>query len=245
MKVFIIFKLLKMIKFHLVFLILLFCKINLFAQPVLEFENGNKYDWGNVKPEDSPLKADIKVWNKGDDTLKILDIKPSCGCTVAPIDKNIILPNEFATISLKFSVESSVGVINKMINIRTNIPDKPYIVYFLIANVQRDLTFEGVNYFNYGSIRKGLISERSVNIKNNTDKDIKISKIYDLPEYCTLNIKEGSIVPGNSIINIIASVQNFVPGNFSFAFKIQTENSKIYDLVISGWGNIVECADSK
>ena len=46
----------------------------LFAQPNLEFEGGNTYNWGKVKSKDSPLKAKIilkKIFVQGISNTKL------------------------------------------------------------------------------------------------------------------------------------------------------------------------------
>jgi len=59
-----------------------------YSQQKLEVIGCNNYDWGTTYPKDSPLKVKIKIKNSGNDILKIYEVKPACGCTTAPLDKN-------------------------------------------------------------------------------------------------------------------------------------------------------------
>ena len=81
--------------------LILFCIIAIFisnfvsySQPQISFPSGTTYDWGNVRPGQSPLSGKFIIKNTGTDTLKITRVQPSCGCTSAPLDKYTLLPNE-------------------------------------------------------------------------------------------------------------------------------------------------------
>jgi hypothetical protein len=206
------------------------------AQPNLLFEGGNMYDWGNVKPDDSPLKAKVKILNKGNDTLKILKVQPGCGCTTAPIDKDKIEPGGFATLDITFDVHTASGVINKNIKIQTNNEMRPIDMYYLRANVVRPASFVGENYFNFGTISVGKDYTKEVKIHNNSGKEIKIDEILKVPDYCKLNIEKGSIIPVDKDYTLKAIINLKNPGIFSFSIKIKTDQSKEPDLFISGWG---------
>ncbi|MFC2131226.1 DUF1573 domain-containing protein [Bacteroidota bacterium] len=226
--------------FEVVVLILFSMITKLYAQPKLEFEGGNTYDWGIVNPGESPLKAEIKIWNRGNDTLLIKNVKPGCGCTTAPLDKNVIPPSEYATLDVSLKISSYTGKINKNIKIETNIKSNPHIYFYLKANVFKPVTFLGKNYFNFGKIEPGKECEKTVKIRNNIDKDIKIVSIKKLPDYCKLNIDKGSVIPAKSEIDFKAIINRNEPGPFSFSIKIQTDQSNEPDLFISGWGQIIE-----
>jgi hypothetical protein len=224
-----------LIKSSFIFLFLI--SANLFAQPILEIENGNTYDWGLVSPEDSPLKAEIKFLNKGNDTLKILEVKPGCGCTTAPLDKNIIPPNSYGTLKVTLSIKNYTGKVNKNIKIKTNMKNSIVILY-LNANVFRPISVEGARYFNYGDFEAGTEQIKKVTLKNNTKKDITIKNIERIPDYCSLNIKKGSVIPAQGELNVSAKINILQKGPFSFSLKITTSESEEPDAFISGWGRV-------
>ena len=62
------------------------------AQGTLEIIGGDTYDWGTVAP--GKLTTTVEVKNTGAQDLKITEVRPGCGCTAAPIDKNLLNPNE-------------------------------------------------------------------------------------------------------------------------------------------------------
>jgi len=207
------------------------------AQPKMEFEGGNTYNWGTVNPKDNPLKAKIKIWNKGIDTLFIKEVKPGCGCTTAPLDKNVIPPNDFATLDISLTILGYTGPVNKDLRIMANIPNSMDYL-FLNAFVARDITFVEDGFFNFGELILGNDYTKELKIKNNSKKDIKIHKIENKPDYCNINIKDGDIIPAESEMKIIAKIHPTKQGFFQFSLNIITDVSDKMDLYLTGWGEV-------
>lgn len=226
-----------MSKYPLYFFLLVISINYIVAQPKLEFEGGNTYDWGKVYPKNNPLKATVKVWNKGNDTLFIKEVKASCGCTTAPIDKNVIPPSEFATLDISLTILGYTGPVNKDIRIYANIPNG-VDYYFIKTEVVRILTTLNDGFNNYGEILLGNEYKQETRIKNSSDKDIKIQRIENLPDYCKLNIKPGDIFPANGELNVVATIKPDKIGFFQFSFNIITDISDKQDLYITGWGEV-------
>jgi hypothetical protein len=53
------------------FLILSISVISAFAQPKIEILGGDTYNWGEIRPNQSPLRAKVQLKNVGKETLKI------------------------------------------------------------------------------------------------------------------------------------------------------------------------------
>lgn len=74
------------------------------------------------------------IRNEGDAELEIKDFKGDCGCTVTRTDR-IIPPGKEGTAELEVQTVSQTGLINKTAILHTNDPEKPSILFTLIANV--------------------------------------------------------------------------------------------------------------
>lgn len=154
------------------------------AQGTIQVEGGDTYDWGTVAP--AKLKAAIKVMNVGTDTLKINEVRPACGCTVAPIDKNVLAPNDIATIDVTLDVSSRTGPVEKSITIASSDRDTPYYVLHLKAIIRRPLTLVPTNYFVVSNGEKGVPTEASViRIMNSSDQAVTIQP----PQLSSGNVK--------------------------------------------------------
>jgi len=129
------------------------------AQGKIEVVGGDTYDWGVVAP--GKLKAAIKVRNIGSDSLKINEVRPACGCTVAPIDKNLLQVGEEATIDVTLDVAGRTGPVEKTITLSSTDKDTPYYIIHLKAKVHRALTIMPSNYFVVSEGQKGVATDVS------------------------------------------------------------------------------------
>ncbi len=74
------------------------------------------------------------IKNAGDAELLINDFRGDCGCTVTRSDR-IIPPGKEGTAELEVQTISQSGLINKTATLHTNDPDRPAIIFTMVANV--------------------------------------------------------------------------------------------------------------
>lgn len=108
------------------------------GKPKIEIVGGDSVNWGDVAP--GVLKHVVRITNTGNDTLKISDVHPSCGCTTAPIDKNVLLPGDTASVEVSVDVAHSSGQISKNLTISSNDSTRATINLALKANLVREIT---------------------------------------------------------------------------------------------------------
>jgi len=141
------------------------------AQPKLEIEGGDTYNWGKVNYKNSPLKANIKLKNVGTEVLKITEVKPGCGCTTAPLDKYEIAPGDYATLSVSLNISTYTGETVKSIRISSNDPQNGDKYLFIKADVYRPIVVNPSNYLGRSSIYVGKQEEFNFSLR------IKLKKI--------------------------------------------------------------------
>lgn len=232
-------------KLTLILTLMVFSLFNLFAQedlgkqPNLEVEGGFTYDWGNVKPEDSPLKAKIKIMNTGNADLNITKVKPGCGCTTAPLDKDVIKPGESTFLNISLKMENYTGDTRKTVMIESNDPNKKRQMLTLKFNVIRPYkVFPRFLSFN----RMFLNQENSARIviNNNTDKPMKVKNIEVVPEGMKLSVKVGDVIPAKENLAVEAFYTPTTLDPFSGVVKIQVDNDEVEEpIVVRVWGRIV------
>jgi hypothetical protein len=108
------------------------------GKPKIEVVGGDVADWGNTPP--GVLKRVMKITNTGDGTLNIAEVKPSCGCTTAPLDKKVLQPGDTASMEVSLDVAHSTGTVTKNMTIYSNDSTNPALLVTLKANLVRDLT---------------------------------------------------------------------------------------------------------
>lgn len=211
---------------------------NLLAQPKLKIEGGDTYNWGNVKEKDSPLKAKVKLYNIGTDSLKIINVKATCGCTTAPIDKNVLCAGDSATLDIKLTISGVSGPLHKTINITTNDSSKPNAVLHLRADVEVPVTFYPSKFFAFGQMYVGEEAKRSVKMINKTNERIMIKDIDMQPANIKINLEDGDILPPKGEIEIIATTTPDKAGTFSCRLTFKTNHPDLPEVNLTGWGTI-------
>lgn len=91
--------------------------------PVLKFDHYYK-DLGNVL-QGKNENITFHFRNAGDDTLKILQVIPSCGCTVVHLSRWSLAPGKSGTLTMSTDTWSKYGQIQKDVVVKTNDPQQP------------------------------------------------------------------------------------------------------------------------
>ncbi|MBV9130609.1 MAG: DUF1573 domain-containing protein, partial [Verrucomicrobia bacterium] len=73
----------------------------------------------NSKPEDKEVIAKYKFTNTGAETVKIQNVRTSCGCTTAALNKSDYAPGESGEIEAKFTFSGRTGRQEKSIIVST------------------------------------------------------------------------------------------------------------------------------
>ncbi len=217
-------------------LVILFSVFDLSANSKMRIEGGLIFDWGNVAKKDMPLKHVFKIYNDGNDTLRIFSVKPSCGCTTAPLDREKIEPGGFAVLDVTFNLNNK-GKVSKTIRISTNDPDNRLTTIVLKANVLVPLS-AFPTYLGFGKAKVGKDAIAKVVLTNSTDRDITIKNVeYDLKEII-INLKDDQIVPAHSDFTIEAVLRPVKEGRIKGNLKFQTTHEDVPFMRISMWGTV-------
>ena len=118
-------------------LILLFVSSIAFSQdgkPVMVIEQP-VYDAGVFVRTGAPIEHSFRIKNTGNAELKILEVKPGCGCTITKFDK-VIAPGSEGKIYTSVDVAHLKGPIRKSVFIKTNDPKRPDATIDIKANVK-------------------------------------------------------------------------------------------------------------
>lgn len=227
-----------MLRNIIIILGLIILPFGLQAQPKLELVGGDTKDWGRVTLKQSPLKFNLVLKNSGNQELKITRLKPTCGCTTAPLKSNELKPGESTTVEVSLSIQGNSGKLHKQIAIETNDPDKPYINYMLIAEVVLPLTVSPTTYLPFNNLQVGVESQAKLKIKNTSEGSITLTEIKtNLPEL-KVNLKNDLLLKPGQEVELIAKIKPGKSGNMSARISIKTNNVEIPELVINGFGKV-------
>lgn len=211
---------------------------SLFAQPKLEIVGGDTKDWGKVTLKQSPLKYNLVLKNAGSQPLKLIKVKPTCGCTTAPLKKDELSPGESTTVEVTLSIQGSSGKVHKQIAIETNDPQKPYINYMLQAEVVLPLTVSPTTYLVFDKLQVGIETQSKLKIKNTSENKIVLSNVKTNVPELKVNLKNEQVLMPGQEIDLVAKVKPGKSGNFSARISIATNHPEIPELVINGFGQV-------
>lgn len=219
--------------------LLLLLHILLMAQPKIEIENGDTYDWGKVEQTKGPLKTIIKIKNIGNEPLKIHSVKPGCGCTTAPLDKDVIQPGEYGSLDVTLQISKDAGRIIKGITLTTNDPDRDKLDILLKANVLIPISqFPKILTFGNISLKKDNIAKMV--LSNNVDRDIKVLAVVNSPNDFTTNLKEGHIFKAGQDFTLEAYIKanSKIEGTMYGTITIETDDPTMHYVSIKVMGTV-------
>ncbi|MCX6146180.1 MAG: DUF1573 domain-containing protein [Candidatus Kapabacteria bacterium] len=224
--------------------ILLFAfKIN--AQPKLEFiEEGNfkgdRYNWGKVKEKESPLKANIRIKNTGNQLLDITKVKPGCGCTTAPLDKDKLQPGEVATIKVELRVTGHPGPVAKSITVSSNDLSNPERNIFLEADLVKPILNDPQYLTFQADMKVGIEAESKVKITNASPKSVTLSDFVVKPETGICNMTGKKVLAPNESIEVSVKYTPTKAGYISLSLELKTDDADQPSIYVAGYGNAVE-----
>lgn len=99
------------------------------------------HDFGERSASET-VRTTFELRNVGDETLKVFDVKTSCGCTATKLEKEAIEPGETATLPVTLSLAGRNGPQSKTITLYTNDPKQAAVLLKLEGTVQRDFVTE-------------------------------------------------------------------------------------------------------
>lgn len=190
---------------------------NIYAQKkaVIKFDKV-EHDFGKIKEEAGKVKCRYTFTNMGDDTLKIINVKPSCGCTAVEWTKTGVLPKKTGFIDAEFDPAKRPGMFNKNIAVTTNDPaqqminliikgevlQKPKGVEDLYPVIVGNLRMESAQ-FNFGNTKNTEIRKDTLKIFNTWTKPLNLG-FKDVATYITAKAVPETLKPGKEGLIIIS-----------------------------------------
>ncbi|HOK13562.1 MAG TPA: DUF1573 domain-containing protein [Candidatus Kapabacteria bacterium] len=221
-------------------LLLFFTALQVYSQPKIEFVGGETIDWKDVSPKDNPLHSEVIIKNAGTEKLVIKEVKPTCGCTTAPLDKYELEPGETTKMKVTLNLGSSSGKVHKTIRVTSNDPNAQTKIISLRANVIRPIEIKPANYIVFDNPKVGVESTAKFFIKNNTNKPITISDFKTEPRILKINLVGEKQIQPNEEIEIIARIIPDKTGYLNAYIKMKTTEPDTPEVEIRCYGNVTE-----
>lgn len=177
-----------------------------FSQPIINFDK-TEVDLGMMEENDPPKTVTFNLKNVGTQPLIISDISTSCGCILSEYSQKPIRKDSSISLKITVNPKNRPGYFNKTITVTSN--TTPDVNLLIVKGVVRatprhpqveypvkrgSLRFVG-NGFNIGTVTTEKPAERSLEIYNDSDKEIKILHKAMLPSHIQLITKDLILKP--------------------------------------------------
>lgn len=177
--------------------------------------------------------------SRGTDSLKILNVKPGCGCTKAPLKKEVVAAGDSTEVELVFtSNKGAKGNVGKSATVTCNDPDRGTF----------QLSFKGRNFTDPDSLTPLTLSEGELAIngqshsrevklvvRNVSDSAIKMHLVSQPEGYLKVEVPNSAIQPGKEKEIMVKIDSSFSEDQFkkSFTFAVDDQSGSRYTIPVS------------
>jgi hypothetical protein len=167
------------------------------------------HDFGDIQEKAGSVTHQFEFTNNLNRPVKILGVKPSCGCTTPDWTKEPIMPGKTGYVQARFDPKGRPGFFNKHLTVTTDADSNP-ITLSIKGTVTREgkeaiTEFNGMNgswlvktaSFNLGKIFiRDVFVGREFAIMNNGKKPVTYLDKFDGPKYIKITVEPKTLAPG-------------------------------------------------
>jgi hypothetical protein len=193
------------------------------------------YDFGELSNTEV-VPHDFVIKNSGDAPLIISDVKTSCGCTVATMDKKTLNPGEETVVSATLKL-SGEGPRTKDISVMSNDPDSPTYILKFTGSAVAAIKYEP-NTLDFGQVLDDEPKELKLKIFSALDgltfniTDLSLNQDFLEASYETLE-------EGKSYEITVKNAGPFPNGRLTAMLTITTDNEKAKEFRVYVTGNVL------
>lgn len=196
------------------------------AQPRIEIVGGPTVNWGRIAAD--TLKHTIKIVNAGNQPLEIKEVRPSCGCTTTDkLSKNILEPNDTATVGIAINVKGHHGPQVKKVTIVSGDPDttRSNMTMIFQADLIQNLAANASMFNMIRNAKIGADYTSEVELRNVGDEPVTIKMPTAKPSDAvavSFDLKEPKTLQPGETYKLVAHVKASQAGMFTSDINIPT-----------------------
>ena len=103
--------------------------------PRLRFES-QTHDFGQLRSDQGTVTYRWVYYNDGDEPLRILGTRPSCGCTATVVEDSEIPPGGQGALEITFDPSAQRGTVRKTLAVTSSDPTDPHLLLTIRAKVE-------------------------------------------------------------------------------------------------------------
>ncbi len=197
-----------------VFSIVFFCFSFIAAQTIGPVVSVPKidYDFSNA-PAGTSVEHSFVIYNGGGELLTLKDVKSSCKCITATLDKNELVPGDSAHVDIVYVSSGKNRPEDTFVTIKTNDPNNPDLKLFVtraypdnrptLSGMPVDSLFRPVAFYpesehDFGTIKQGAVVDYIFRVVNKGNNTLNIKNITTSCGCTAAVIKDKNILPGGT-----------------------------------------------
>ncbi len=170
------------------------------AQARLEIDE-TSFDFGYI-PQVCKVAHSYVMRASGTDSLRILNVKPGCGCTKAPIKKEVVAPGDSTAVELIYtSIESYRGTTQKSATVTCNDDARgTFLLRFkaTVNNPPDSARPAQLTPWNIDFAAATRAKETEVLVKNVSKDPLRLALVSYPFEFINVTLPSGDIAPGKT-----------------------------------------------
>ncbi len=195
------------------------------------------FDFGEMD-SDQKVANEFLIKNVGDEPLVISDVKTSCGCTVAKLEKNTLNPGEETKISASLNLKGKQGPQSKKITVMSNDGQQPNY-YLEFTGVATPTIMIVPKLLTFGQIKDNELHTQSLTIKSmKADHAFSIEQIV-VPENSPFTADYEVIEAGKEYRITATTISNLADGTINGRFSVMTDDPEHKILNVGVFGNVI------
>lgn len=146
------------------------------------------YNFGSVA-QGSIVEHNFEISNLGDASLKITKVHPSCGCTAAILDSDVVGPGEKTALKVSFNTAGFEGEKVKTIRIYTDDPAQTSLLFRIEGEIKTEFVLDPV-IVDFKTVRAGRSDIKSVKVYADNSLGIKFIDVSSNSPDIEVDVKD-------------------------------------------------------
>ena len=217
----------KTLIFGLTTLALALLVVTVSATPRMQM-NEDKFNFGYA-PQNSRISHTFWIKSTGDDTLLITKVIPGCGCTQAPLEKDVLAPGDSTRLQILFKTGHYTNHVAKSPRIETNADQIPKSIRIESYVVSRpDSTFPLVispYKLDISQFGEKTRDEMTFKVTNVSDKPLELSVIDKSVDKFDVKLPK-SVGPGATVEGKLKLSDDAVLSEFENSLTIEVNDEQ-------------------
>jgi len=192
------------------------------------------WDFGHI-PKAGKVVHTYQIKNVGEDTLFIVKVRTTCGCTSAPLSKETLAPGEKATLDVIFDpAKVMVGETTKRLHVVCNDPNNPLAEIRFTAKIGHGSSLVKITpaFVDFDSASSGTRTTQTLTIENTSGEKMSLIRVEGPGEGVDADMKDQVLQPGQSIQVTLKLKDKATSGNIQTSLTLDFECSKIARVTI-------------